>query len=104
MTTLEVTMSDNEREIAQTPERQDTLTAAEDGDLHSFNPGGLGVSYICREVFVHKKDGQHPVLLLMAAQALVHGEHIMVGHQGRHRVRITSRGANLLAKWRARSL
>src|SRR4051812_40859631 len=104
MTTPEVTMSDGEREIAWTPDRQDTLTAAENGDLHWFNPGGLGGSYIQRETFVHKREGQHPVLLLLAAQAIVHAEPIIVGPQGRRRVRITSRGADLLAKWRARSL
>lgn len=90
------------REIAWTPERQAALTAAEDGELHYFNPGGLGASYISREVFVHKPEGQHPVLLLLAAEAIVHGEHIMVGHQGRRRLRVTSKGADLLAKWRAR--
>jgi hypothetical protein len=104
MATPEVTMSDSEREIAWTSDRQDTLMAAENGELHWFNPGGLGGSYIQRETFVHKPDGRHPVLLLLAAQALVHGEHILVGHQGRRRVRITSRGADLLTKWRARSL
>lgn len=95
-------MSGN-RELAWTPERQATLQAAEDGDLHSFNPGGLGRSYIQREVFVYGPDDRHPVLLLLAAEAIVHGEHIMVGHQGRHRLRVTSRGANLLEKWRKRS-
>jgi hypothetical protein len=90
------------REIAWTSERQETLTAAEDGDLHSFNPGGLGVSYLQREVYVHKPEHQHPVLLLLAAEAIVHSEHIMVGHQGRRRLRVTSKGADLLAKWRAR--
>lgn len=92
----------SEREIAWTPDRQDALQAAEDGDLHWFNPGGLGGSYIQREVFVHDRESRHPVLLLMAAQALVHAEPIMVGSQGRRRVRITSAGMDLLAKWRAK--
>jgi cell wall-associated NlpC family hydrolase len=92
----------NEREIAWTPERQETLQAALDGDLHFFNPGGLGGSYIQRGQFVHKPENKHPVRLLMLAQALVHGEHIMVGHQGRRRLRVTSKGADLLAKWRAK--
>jgi hypothetical protein len=91
-----------QREIAWTPERQETLQAAEDGDLYSFNPGGLGRSYIQREAFVHKRDGHHPVLLLLAAEAIVHGEYIMIAGQGRRRLRVTSRGADLLAKWRAR--
>lgn len=90
------------REIAWTPERQQTLQAAEEGEVHFFNPGGLGGSYICREVFVHKPEDRHPVRLLLAAEAIVHGEHIMVGHQGRRRLRVTSKGADLLAKWRAR--
>lgn len=91
-----------QREITWTPERQAALQAAEDGQLHFFNPGGLGGSYIQREAFVFAKEDRHPVRLLLAAQALVHGEHIMVGHQGRRRLRVTSRGADLLTKWRAR--
>lgn len=94
----------SERELAYTPERHATLQAAEDGDLHWFNPGGLGGSYIQHEAFVYGPDDRHPVVLLMKAAALVHGEHIMVGHQGRHRVRITSAGMDLLRKWRDRSL
>lgn len=94
----------SDRELAQTPERRDALTAAEQGELHWFNPGGLGGSYICRETYLHGVQGRHPVELLMQASALVHAEHIMVGHQGRHRVRITSAGLKLLEKWRARPL
>lgn len=92
----------SDREIAWTPDRQATLQAALDGDLHLFNPGGLGGSYICREVFVRKPENRHPVRALMMANALVHAEHIMVGSQGRRRVRVTSAGLDLLAKWRAR--
>lgn len=91
-----------QREIAWTPERQATLQAAVDGELHYFNPGGLGGSYICREVFVRAPENRHPVRPLVEARALVHAEHIMVGSQGRRRLRVTSRGADLLAKWRAR--
>lgn len=94
----------SDREIAYTPERHATLQAAMDGELHAFNPGGLGVSYIQRETYVRAPENRHPVRLLLAAQALVHAEHIMVGHQGRRRLRVTSAGADLLAKWRARSL
>jgi hypothetical protein len=94
----------SDREIAYTPERHATLQAAMDGELHAFNPGGLGVSYIQREIFVRASENRHPVRLLLAAQALVHGEHIMVGHQGRRRLRVTSMGADLLAKWRAKAL
>lgn len=94
----------SDRELAYTPERYATLQAAEDGDLHWFNPGGLGGSYIQRETFVHRPEAQHPVLLLMLADALVHAEPIVVGHQGRRRVRVTSAGADLLRKWRTRSL
>jgi hypothetical protein len=91
-----------QREIAWTPERQETLQAALDGELHWFNPGGLGGSYIQREVFVRKPQDRHPPLLLLAAKAIVHGEYIMIGNQGRRRLRVTSKGADLLAKWRAR--
>jgi hypothetical protein len=94
----------SDRELERTAERQDALTAAEQGELHWFNPGGLGGSYISREVFVHQREGRHPVDLLMQANALVHAEHIMVGHQGRHRVRITAAGMKLLEKWRSRPL
>jgi hypothetical protein len=93
----------SDREIAWTPDRQDTLQAAEDGELHWFNPCGLGGSYIQREQFVRVPEGKHPALLV-AANALVHAEHIMVGSQGRRRVRITSAGLALLAKWRARKM
>lgn len=94
----------SERELAYTPERHATLQAAEDGELHWFNPGGLGGSYIQREAFIHRPEQRHPVLLLKLANALVHAEPIIVGHQGRRRVRITSAGMDLLKKWRARSL
>lgn len=94
----------SDREIAWTPDRQDTLQAAEDGELHFFNPGGLGGSYICRGAFVRKLENRHPVRLLMLANALTHAEHIMVGSQGRRRVRITKAGVDLLAKWRAKKL
>ena len=94
----------SDREIAWTPEREATLQAALDGELHAFNPGGLGVSYICREAFVRAPENRHPVRLLLAAQARVHGESIVVGHQGRRRLRVTSKGADLLARWRARQL
>lgn len=92
----------SEREIAGTPERQEILQSAEAGELHWFNPGGLGGSYLHRGVFIHKQDRQHPVRLLMEAQALIHAEPIMVNGQGRRRVRITSVGVALLAKWRIR--
>lgn len=91
------------REIAWTPERQDTLEAAVAGDLHWFNPGGLGGSYIRRERFVFGVEGRHPVRLLVAAQALVHGEPMM-SRPGRRRVRVTAAGSDLLAKWRAKRL
>lgn len=94
----------SERELAYTPERHASLQAAEDGDLHWFNPGGLGGSYIQREAFVYAVEGRHPVELLVKAAAIVHAEHIMVGSQGRRRVRITSAGLELLRKWRARQL
>jgi hypothetical protein len=92
----------SEREIAWTPERQATLQDALDGEVHFFNPGGLGGSYLRRGAFVYGPDDRHPVRLLVMAQALVHGEHIMVGSQGRRRLRVTSKGVDLLAKWRAR--
>lgn len=91
-----------QREIAWTPERQATLQDALDGEVHLFNPGGLGGSYLRRGVFIFAREDRHPVRLLLAAQALVHGEHIMVGHQGRRRLRVTRKGVDLLAKWRAR--
>lgn len=94
----------SDREIAWTPERQATLQAAEEGELHWFNPGGLGGCYIQRGQFVFATEKRHPVLPLKLANAVVHAESIMVGHQGRRRVRITSAGMALLAKWRARKL
>jgi hypothetical protein len=94
----------SDREIAWTPERQNTLQAAEDGELHWFNPGGLGGCYIQREQFLFAPENRHPALLLKLAEALVHAEPILVGGQGRRRVRITSRGMELLTKWRARPL
>jgi len=94
----------SDREIAWTPDRLDALQAAEDGELYLFNPGGLGASYISRERFVHFTENRHPVRLLLAAQALVHAEPITIKGQGRRRVRITSRGADLLAKWRSRRM
>jgi hypothetical protein len=92
----------SDREIAWTPERQQTLQDALDGEVHFFNPGGLGGSYIRRGAFVYAPDDRHPVRQLVRAQALVHGEHIMVGPQGRRRLRVTAKGVDLLAKWRAR--
>jgi len=92
----------SDREIAWTPERQDTLQAAENGELHWFNPGGLGGAYIRRESYVFGPDNRHPVKPLVLANALEHGKHVMVGHQGRRLVCLTAYGRNLLAKWRAR--
>lgn len=94
----------SDREIAYTPERHATLQAAMDGELHAFNPGGLGVSYIQREAYVRAPENRHPVRLLLAAQALVHAEPILISGQGRRRLRVTSVGADLLAKWREKAM
>lgn len=96
-------MSGERREIAWTPERQDVLEAAQDGELHWFNPGGLGGSYIRRDAFVFGVEGRHPVRLLVMAEALVHGEQVL-SRPGRRRVALTPTGQHLLEKWRARRI